>query len=102
MPEPCRPGIRPSPDSAILTLPSKIMLTSGANLSAVNLTIVGTAPNGTKLTEILAGLNVGEVLSVNTYASILSIAASAAVAEHLVGNPPILSGIKVHAIGGNF
>ncbi|MFL9904231.1 hypothetical protein PQR71_39940 [Paraburkholderia fungorum] len=89
--------------SAILTLPSKVMLFSGANLSAVNFTITGTASNGTKITETLAGPNVGEVLSTNLYASITNIQSSAAVASNVsVGNPAILSGIKVSATGGGF
>jgi hypothetical protein len=89
--------------SAILTLPSKVMLFSGANLSAVNFTITGTASNGTKLTETLAGPNVGEVLSVNLYSSITNIQSSAAVSSNVsVGNPAILSGVKVSATAGSF
>ncbi|MGF6837079.1 hypothetical protein QF001_000946 [Paraburkholderia youngii] len=89
--------------TSVLTLPSKVMLFSGANLSAVNFTIVGTTTNGTKATETLAGPNVGEVLSANTYASITTISSSAAVASNVsVGNPAILSGIKVIATGGSF
>ncbi len=89
--------------TAVLTLPGKVMLFSGANLSAVNFTITGTASNGTKLAETLAGPNVGEVLSVNSYASITNIQSSAAVASNVsVGNPAILSGIKVTATAGGF
>jgi hypothetical protein len=96
-------GTSPVAGSSIFTLPSKIMLLSGGNLSAVNFTITGMTTGGVKQTETLAGPNVNEVLSANSYTGIFSILASAAVGSAVqVGNPAMLSGIKVHGIGGNF
>lgn len=89
--------------TAVLTLPGKVMLFSGANLSAVNFTITGTNSQGQVQSETLAGPNVGQVLSANVYASITNIKSSTAVASSVsVGNPAILSGVKVSATGGSF
>ena len=89
--------------SAILPLPSKIVLSSGANLSSITFTIKGTLSNGTVQSETLAGPNVGAVSSANTYASITSIYGSAAISSGvLVGNPAIIGGVSISAIGGDF
>jgi hypothetical protein len=88
---------------SVLPLPSPIMLSSGANLSAVNFTITGLNSAGVLQTEVLAGPNIGQVQSTNTYASVLTIATNAAVASGvLVGNPPILSGVSIQAEGGSY
>jgi hypothetical protein len=88
---------------SVITSPSPIMLSSGANLSAVNFTITGLNSAGVLQTEVLAGPNVGQVQSANAYASILTIAANAAVTSGvMVGTPPILSGISIQAEGGGY
>jgi hypothetical protein len=89
--------------TAVLPLPSQVMLTSGGNLAPVNFTIYGMATNGSVLTETLAGPNVGSVFSANTYAAVFGIFASAAVSSAImVGNAPIFSGVSVTAEGGSF
>ena len=89
--------------TAVLPLPTKIMISSGGNISAVNFTITGTNSSGTVQTEVLSGPNVNEVQSANSYTSVLTIAASAAVSTAvLVGNPPILSGISIQGEGGTY
>jgi hypothetical protein len=86
-----------------IPLPSPIILSGGANLSAVNFTITGMNSAGVLQTEVLAGPNAGQVQSANTYASILTIGASAAVASGvMVGTPPILSGVSIQAEGGAY
>lgn len=89
--------------TSVLPLPSPVILSSGANLSAVNFTITGTTTAGLVQTEVLAGPNGGYVQSANTYASILTIATSSAVASNIsVGIPAILSGISIQAEGGAY
>ena len=56
----------------------EVALFSTDNNSAVNFTIVGTDLSGLPITEILAGPNNNTVVSTKTYASIVSITASAA------------------------
>lgn len=62
-----------------LTPPRYITFTSLGNLSGVNFTITGTAPNGASQTETIAGPNANTVTSTMTFATITSIAADAAV-----------------------
>jgi hypothetical protein len=64
---------------ATLVSPGQITLTSTGNISAVNFTITGTDYRGISVSEVLAGPNNNTVTSVNTYATITSIAASGAV-----------------------
>lgn len=88
---------------AVLTLPSKVTLFSGANLSAINFTLSGQGAGGQILTEVLAGPNAGVVTSVNTYRAMTSIKASATVSSNVtVGNPRILGGVAVTAIGADY
>jgi hypothetical protein len=69
----------------------------------VNFTIKGTTSQGLMQTEVLAGPNVGVVQSVNSYATVTTITANAAVGTAvLVGNNPVLGGIKVQGEGGGF
>jgi hypothetical protein len=80
-----------------------ITLTSVGNLSAINFTITGTTSQGLVQTEVLAGPNVNTVVSVNSYATVTTITANAAVGTAvLVGNNPVLGGIKVQGEGGGF
>ena len=89
--------------AAVFSLPSKVQLSSFANLSASTATIIGTSSSGVLLTETLSGPNVGAVLSVNTYASVLQVKAVGAFATNItVGNPDILAGLQVFARGGNY
>lgn len=89
--------------SSILPLPSPIILTSGANLSALNFTITGMSSAGVVQTEALAGPNGGVAQSVNSYTSIFTIASSAAVASAVTaGTPAILSGVSIQAEGGTY
>lgn len=60
--------------------PQKVSLTSTGNLSAINFTIVGTDYRGVSVSEVRAGPNNNTVNSVNTYATVVSITASAVVA----------------------
>lgn len=93
----------PVTGTAILTLPSQIILFSGANLSSINFTISGQGASGQALTEVLAGPNAGEVTSANIYRAITSIKSSATVSNNVtVGNPRILGGVSVTAIGADY
>lgn len=96
-------GVSPVAGAAALPLPSPIILFSGANLSATTFTITGTSANGQKQIEALSGPNVGYATSVNTYASITSILASATSASNVsVGAPAILGGVSIVPVGGDF
>lgn len=87
----------------IFLLPSPIILTSGANLSAINFTLTGMSSAGMVQSEVLAGPNAGATQSVNSYAAIFSVAPSGAVASALtVGTPAILSGVSIQAEGGTY
>lgn len=62
-----------------LTPPRYVTLTSLGNLSAITFTITGTSPNGSSLTETIAGPNNTTVTSTSVFATITSIATDAAV-----------------------
>ena len=87
-----------------LSLPTKIMLSSGANLSGSSFTLVGTGLNGVLQTETIGtGPSIGQVQSVNLYNTITSIKTGAAVSSNvLVGNPPVIGGISLAPIAGDF
>lgn len=87
---------------AIMPSPSPIVITSNANLSAVNYTITGMSVAGVVLSEVLAGPNVSSVSSVNNYAAVFTIATSAASGTVTVGTPAILGGVKIQAEGGSY
>jgi hypothetical protein len=88
---------------APLAIPSKILLTSSANLSAVTFTIKGTLSNGTVQFESLLGPAIAtSVQSANTYRSITSIFANALANPLLVGAPMITTPVKVTPRGGAF
>jgi hypothetical protein len=67
--------------SSTVTLdpPRFITFTSLGNLSGINLTITGTAPNGSSQTETMVGPNANTVTSTLTFATVTSISASAAI-----------------------
>ena len=88
---------------AILPMPSKITISSSAALTGTTFTVIGTAPNGSMLTETLVGPAAGAtVTSVNIYKTVTSIKASALSNPTLVGTAAIMSGINVIARGGDF
>lgn len=60
---------------------TQVTLTSSGNDSAVNFTITGTDYRGIVVSEVLAGPNADTVTSVNSYATIISVVASAAVSS---------------------
>jgi hypothetical protein len=82
---------------------SKVAISSSANLTGVNFTITGMLGNGTVQSEVLTGPAIGTVVtSVNSYKVVTSIVASALANPTLIGNPAIITGIKVTARGGAF
>lgn len=92
-------------NSAVATplQPTKIMITSSANLSGVNFTIFGTNTNGQVQSEVLAGPAAGSfVLSAKVYQTITTMLTSATANPTLVGCPAITTGINTIARGGGF
>jgi hypothetical protein len=72
---------------ATLTAPAQVTLTSIANISGVNFTITGKDYRGQVISEVLVGPNATTVTSLNTYATITSIAADNVVPTNTsVGN----------------
>lgn len=90
---------------AVLPAATTIQMTSAATSnSGVTYTIIGTSATGATITEALVGPGINTVVtSVNSYKTITSIQANANASTALtVGNPNILSGINIAAIGGDF
>ena len=83
--------------------PTKILLTSplGSN-SGVNVTLIGANGSFVKQTEVLAGPAAGaNVQSVNYYSEIFGYTLSATASNLMIGNPAIIAGVHVAAIGGS-
>lgn len=70
---------------ATLNPPQKVVITSAGNDSAVVFTVKGTDYSGNLLTETFNGGNVGAVTSKYIYATVTSIAASAATSSITIG-----------------
>lgn len=77
-------------------LQAQLTLASGGNDSAVNFVITGTDYRGSVVTETLAGPSGNTVTSVNSYATVTSIVASAAVGQAITagnaqaGSSPVI------------
>ena len=83
--------------------PTKITVTSAANLSAITFTIRGIAQDGTQLTESLTGPAAGAtVTSANTYKAITYVSPSSSSATTSIGTPAVISTVNVFAQGGDF
>jgi hypothetical protein len=61
-----------------LVPPRRVTITSGANLSGLNVTITGTDRGGSKITETLAGPNVATVTTSQVFSTITGLSTSAA------------------------
>lgn len=81
---------------AIIPQQRRITITSTSDLTAVNFTIVGTNEAGQAVTEVLAGGSTATVTSLNDYATVTSITASAAVAAAItVGTSAVGASLPV-------
>lgn len=66
--------------AASIAYPAQLVLTTSANYTGVNFTVVGTGPTGQSQTEVIAGPNTTTANSVLYYKSVTSITASGGVA----------------------
>ena len=63
----------------------QVTLQSAANLSGINMTLLGTDANGNPCTEVLAGPNAGTATSVKHYATLASITPAATLGANTMG-----------------
>ena len=61
----------------------QIGIYSGANISTVVFTVVGTDPDGLALTETITGVNAGQIESTNYYYTVTSVTPDGAVASNV-------------------